>query len=64
MHWVLALLYEVHDLVAMKLRAGRIQDDYDISEILKRNRLDLELLQTLVTQEQFARFEAIAARKS
>lgn len=53
---------EMHDLVAMKLRAGRIQDDYDISEIAKRNRLDLELLQSLVTDEQFARYQAIVAR--
>jgi hypothetical protein len=55
---------EVHDLVAMKLRAGRIQDDYDVSEILKRGHLDLDLLQTLVTREQFAHFQAISARSS
>ena len=53
---------EVHDLIAMKLRAGRLQDDYDISEILKKTPLVEETLRALVTQEEFARFEAIKKR--
>ncbi|HEY4329721.1 MAG TPA: nucleotidyl transferase AbiEii/AbiGii toxin family protein [Phycisphaerae bacterium] len=53
---------EVHDLIAMKLRAGRIQDDYDISEIFKHIPLDEPRLQQLVTPEQFAHFLSVKAR--
>lgn len=53
---------ELHDLIAMKLRAGRLQDDFDISEIAKRNAIDTELLQTYATPEQFAHFREIIAR--
>ena len=51
-----------HDLVAMKLRAGRLQDDYDVSEILRATPLDEPTLRSRVTPEQFAHFESIKAR--
>jgi len=53
---------DVYDLVAMKLRADRPQDDYDISEILKKTSLDEALLQQRVTPEQFQRFLDIKKR--
>ena len=52
----------MHDLIAMKLRANRPQDDYDISEIIKKTPLDEALLMQRVTPEQFARFQAIKTR--
>ena len=51
-----------HDLVAMKLRAHRLQDDYDISEILKHTPIDESLLQSRITPDQFAHFQSIKAR--
>jgi hypothetical protein len=53
---------DVHDLVAMKLRAGRLQDDYDVSEILRGTPIDEALLRTRITPEQFSHFESIKAR--
>ena len=53
---------EIHDLIAMKLRANRPQDDYDISEILKHTAIDETLLQQRIAPEQFARFLAIKGR--
>ena len=53
---------DVHDLIAMKLRAGRFQDDYDISEILRQTPLDDHMLQSLITPEEFARFRTIRER--
>jgi hypothetical protein len=53
---------EVHDLIAMKLRAGRFQDDYDISEILKANRIDESVLAERVTAPELERFGAIRRR--
>jgi hypothetical protein len=53
---------EVHDLIAMKLRANRPQDDYDISEIVRKTRLDEGLLGQRITPEQWARFQAIKKR--
>lgn len=53
---------EPHDLVAMKLRAGRLQDDYDISEILKATPLDHATLSALVIPAQFCHFLTIVAR--
>jgi hypothetical protein len=50
------------DLVAMKLRAGRIQDDYDISEIVRAMSLDEEILRSHVTQAQFEHFLSIRQR--
>lgn len=55
-------LAEMHDLVAMKLRAGRFQDDYDISEIVRHNQIDPGVLRQRVTGEQLIRFEQIVAR--
>jgi hypothetical protein len=51
-----------HDLIAMKLRAHRLQDDYDISEILKHTPIDEPLLQSRITLDQFANFQSIKAR--
>ncbi len=51
-----------HDLIAMKLRARRLKDDYAIPEILASNEIDEAKLQGFVTQEQFARLEAIRNR--
>ncbi len=31
---------DIHDLIAMKLRAGRLQDDYDIGEMVRAGNLD------------------------
>jgi hypothetical protein len=53
---------EVHDLIAMKLRANRPQDDYDISEIIRQTRLDENLLAQRVTAEQFGRYLNIKTR--
>jgi hypothetical protein len=53
---------EPHDLIAMKLRANRIQDDYDISEILKHTAIDENRLQPLVTPAQLAHYHSIKAR--
>ncbi|MEI8194320.1 MAG: hypothetical protein WCI73_00265 [Phycisphaerae bacterium] len=53
---------EVHDLVAMKLRANRFQDDYDISEILKANHIDDSVLTQRVTAAQMEHFQAIRRR--
>jgi hypothetical protein len=51
-----------HDLVAMKLRAGRLQDDYDISEVLKHTPIDESQLRALVTAKEFAQFLVIKSR--
>ncbi len=51
-----------HDLIAMKLRAGRIQDDYDISEIIRRQPIDESLIKSRVTNEQYEHFEAVRRR--
>jgi len=53
---------EPHDLIAMKLRAGRPQDDYDISEIFKRNVIDDDRVRGLVDAEQFAAYQRVKAR--
>jgi hypothetical protein len=53
---------EPHDLVAMKLRARRLQDDYDISEIIKSTPLNHTTLASRVTPDEFAHFLAILAR--
>lgn len=54
---------EVHDLIAMKLRAGRLQDDYDISEILKHTPVDAQRIRQQVGAELFAHFTQISRRK-
>lgn len=53
---------EPHDLVAMKLRADRPQDDYDISEITRQTPIDRQRLAELVAAEQLSRFDAIVRR--
>lgn len=53
---------EVHDLVAMKLRAGRPQDDYDITEILRTQKIDDGRMAGLVTPAQLATLAALRAR--
>lgn len=53
---------DVHDLIAMKLRAGRFQDDYDISEIVRQTPVDDQTLQTLIPPDEFKRFIAIRHR--
>lgn len=55
-------IVEVHDLVAMKLRANRVQDDYDISEILTHTSLDDSLVRQRVTAEQHAHLIEIRNR--
>jgi len=55
---------ELHDLIAMKLRADRPQDDYDISEMIKSNRIDEDRLGQFVTVDQLKRFDAIKRRVS
>ena len=51
-----------HDLIAMKLRAGRIQDDYDISEVIKGTPIDAQTVEQRVTPEQFSHFLEIKRR--
>jgi len=53
---------DVHDLVAMKLRAGRLQDDYDVSEIIKSGCVDEGVLKERLTSEQLARYKRIGDR--
>jgi hypothetical protein len=53
---------EPHDLVAMKLRADRPQDDYDISEVARSRPLDDAVIAERVTPERFARYQAIKKR--
>lgn len=53
-----------HDLVAMKLRADRPVDDYDISEMLRHMPLDESTIASRVTNEQLERFRAIRSRVS
>ena len=53
---------EAHDLIAMKLRANRPQDDYDISEMLKHAEIDAALVRERVTDEQYQSFLAISKR--
>lgn len=55
-------LVEPHDLIAMKLRAHRLKDDYDVLEIFRHNPIDEKRLRSLVTVEQFTHFESIKLR--
>jgi hypothetical protein len=55
-------IVESHDLIAMKLRAGRLKDDYDISQIMHSTAIDESRLRALVTPEEFARLEDIRKR--
>jgi len=51
-----------HDLIAMKLRSGRLQDDYDISEVLCGTAITDGTVQALVEREQFAHYLDIKRR--
>jgi hypothetical protein len=51
-----------HDLIAMKLRAGRLQDDYDISEILKHQKIDDAIIQARVQAEEFQHYLDVKKR--
>ena len=53
---------EAHDLIAMKLRADRPQDDYDIAQILESQPIDDATLKSLITAAQLRRFKAIRQR--
>ncbi|GEM_PF-4876273 len=55
-------IVEAHDLVAMKLRAGRMKDEYDVFEIIRHVHLDEDLIERYVTPEQWATFRRIAER--
>ncbi|MEM1213730.1 MAG: hypothetical protein AAGI68_15690 [Planctomycetota bacterium] len=57
-----AKVAEVHDLIAMKLRAGRPQDDYDITEILKAQAIDPAHLATLINKTQYRHFQRLTKR--
>jgi hypothetical protein len=51
-----------HDLIAMKLRAHRLQDDYDIGEILKHHPIDETRLASLVTESELTHYHSIKLR--
>lgn len=53
---------EVHDLIAMKLRANRPQDDYDISEIVRVVQIQEPAIAAQVSSDELARFRQIRAR--
>ncbi len=53
---------EPHDLIAMKLRADRPQDDYDISEVLKRADIQDAIIRERVDDEQYQSYLAIKKR--
>jgi predicted nucleotidyltransferase len=55
-------MVDILDLISMKLRARRLKDDYDISQIVQNNSIDEERLKALVTPEEFAWFEQIRKR--
>ena len=50
------------DLIAMKLRAARLKDDYDISEIAAGTQIDESRLRSIATADEFARYEQIRRR--
>jgi hypothetical protein len=56
-------IVDVYDLLAMKLRAGRVKDDYDISEIVRENAIDEDRLRSLVSPDQFQHFVGIRNRQ-
>ena len=55
-------IVERHDLIVRKLRARRLKDDADISEIIKNEAIDETRLQSLVTPAQFDHFLQINKR--
>jgi hypothetical protein len=46
----------------MKLRSGRLKDDYDISQIAASVSIDEARLRTMVTSDRFTHFLAIKDR--
>jgi hypothetical protein len=52
-----------HDLIAMKLRAGRLRDDYDISEILRNQEIDDATIQSRVEPDQFQHYLEVKKRR-
>jgi len=54
---------EPHDLIGMKLRSGRIQDDYDISQILQNTAINEAVVQQRVSPQQFQHFLEVKKRK-
>lgn len=58
----LVKIAEPHDLIAMKLRAGRLQDDYDISEIIRGTAIHESIVQSRATSEEFAHYLQVKAR--
>ncbi len=55
-------MIELHDLLAMKLRAGRLKDDYDISQIVFANGLDEQKLAKMVSADQMSHFDEVKRR--
>jgi hypothetical protein len=55
-------IIEPHDLIAMKLRGGRLKDDYDIGEIAASNAIDRQAIEMLVGPELLRRFDDIRRR--
>jgi hypothetical protein len=55
-------MIEPHDLIAMKLRARRLKDDYDISEILRGTTIDLARVEAMATAEQMSHLREIQRR--
>jgi hypothetical protein len=58
----LVKIAEPHDLIAMKLRAGRLQDDYDISEIIRGTAIDESIIQSITVPKEFAHYLQVKAR--
>ena len=54
---------EPHDLISMKLRAGRLQDDYDVSQIVQNTTIDEAVIEQRVTPQQFQHFLEVKKRK-
>jgi hypothetical protein len=54
---------EVHDLIAMKLRARRLKDDHDISQIVQETTIDPQRVKALVTPGQFDIFNELKSRR-
>jgi hypothetical protein len=53
---------EPHDLIAMKLRARRLKDDDDVSQILLHTPIDESRLASLVSADELSHFAGIKAR--
>ncbi len=55
-------MIELHDLIAMKLRAGRLNDDADIGQILQNNAVEEGRVAAMVGAEELERFAEIKRR--